>query len=72
MWPVDTREHSLTSPREETPKEGQHVSYSWNVDLSPLRLPPQIPIRREGMQLLVTVEDRGSGRQSVVKIPIPR
>jgi hypothetical protein len=66
MWPVDTREHSLTIPADEAPTEGQHVSYSWNVDLSPLRLPT------EGMQLLVTVEDRASGRQSVVKIPIPR
>jgi VWFA-related protein len=73
VWSVDSREHALEIPAAESPDAlGENVTYTWNVDLSPLRLPPQIPVNRDGMQLVVTVEDRVSRAQSVVKIPIPR
>lgn len=71
LWPVETRQQSLEIPVEEAPA-GENVTYSWGLDLSPLRLPRAIPVNRDGMKLIVTLEDLASRTESVIYVPIPK
>lgn len=73
VYPLESREQSLAVPASEfSSAPGAAVSYSWHVDLAPLRIPEDVPARQEGMRLTITVEDRGSGTRSVVTVPLGR
>lgn len=70
MWPVESRSQSLQIRNRELGDPNGEMVYTWNVDLSPLKIPKEVPIA-EGTLLSATVEDAGSGRRSVVTIPVP-
>ena len=73
VWPLETRDHSLEIPSAEVPKAAeQYTSFVWHVDLAPLRIAKDIPIKTPGLKLLVTVEDRASRRRSVLTIPVQK
>ena len=70
VYPLESRDQSLSVPSAELGPADQHVSYSWHVDLAPLKIPQDVPVKEEGMRLTVTVEDRTSGVRSVVTVPV--
>jgi VWFA-related protein len=72
VYPLESREQSLAVPDADLPsaKTNALVSYSWHVDLAPLKIPEDIPAKQEGMRLSVTVEDHASGTRSVVTVPL--
>ena len=72
VYPLESREQSLAVPDADLPaaKENALVSYSWHVDLAPLKIPEDLPAKEEGLRLTVTVEDRASGTRSVVTVPL--
>lgn len=72
IWPIESRQQSLEIPASEVPGKGQHVNYSWHIDLAPLKVPAKVPVNAEGMQLMVTVEDRASSTRSVIMSAIPK
>ena len=74
VYPLESREQSLAVPEADLPKGGGNTltSYSWHVDLAPLKIPEDIPARQDGMRLTVTVEDRSAGTRSVVTVPLGR
>jgi hypothetical protein len=72
LWPLESRDHALELPSTEVGAPDQNMSLVWHVDLSPLRIPKEVPIGTEGMKLKVTVEDRGSHTRSVVTVPVQK
>ena len=72
VYPLESREQSLSVPAADLPaaKTGDMGSYSWHVDLAPLRIPEDVPAKQDGLRLTVTVEDRTSGVRSVVTVPL--
>jgi VWFA-related protein len=72
LWPIESRDHALELPSSEVGAPDQNMSLVWHVELSPLRIPKEVPIRTEGMKLQVTVEDRGSHTRSVVTVPVQK
>jgi VWFA-related protein len=71
LWPLESREQSLQIPQAQIGAEGQATSYSWHVDLAPLKVPSNVPVNTPGMKLVVTVEDRWSTIRSVITSPLP-
>jgi hypothetical protein len=72
MWPLESREQLLTIPQGEVPANVDAVAYSWHLDLGPLRIPPDVPLRQGGMKLNVSVEDRSTNLRSVIVVPVPK
>lgn len=73
IWPVESRVQSLEIPNAEVPTSPDHyASFVWSVDLSALRVPKEVPIKAEGMKLMVTVEDRNSHIRSVITVPVQK
>lgn len=72
LWPLESREQLLSIPEGEVPSNAGAVAYSWHLDLGPLRIPPDVPLRRGGMKLNVTVEDRATNLRSVITVPVPK
>lgn len=79
IYPLDSRGQTLTVPASETasaaelsPTAEQLVAYSWHLDVSPLRIPEDVPAWKKGTQLSVTVEDLIGGRRSVITVPLER
>ena len=68
VYKIESRAQSLQIP--EANVGSRNAAYSWNVDLSPLRIPARVPVR-DGMRLTLTVEDTESAHRSVVTIPVP-
>ena len=72
LWPIETREQSLVIPDSDISAVTDHVHYVWHLDLAPLRVPASVPVREEGMRLMVSVIDRATQVRSVVTVPVPR
>jgi hypothetical protein len=72
VYPLESRDQTLSVPDADLPvaKDNALVSYSWHVDLAPLRIPETVPAKQEGLRLTVTVEDRSSGVRSIVTVPL--
>jgi VWFA-related protein len=72
LWPLESREQLLSIPQGEVPANADAIAYSWHLDLGPLHIPPDVPLRRGGMKLNVTVEDRATNVRSVITVPVPK
>lgn len=71
IWPLESREQSLRIPQSQIAAEGNTTSFSWHVDLAPLKVPASVPVNAPGMKLFVTVEDRTSRMRSVITSALP-
>ncbi len=79
IYPLESRAQTLTVPASEaaaaaelSPTAEQLVAYSWHLDVSPLKIPENVPAWQKGMQLSVTVEDLIGGTRSIVTVPLER
>ncbi|HEX8409334.1 MAG TPA: VWA domain-containing protein [Thermoanaerobaculia bacterium] len=71
VYPLESREQTLAIPEKDMPARSDVlVSYAWHVDLAPLKVPPDVPAKQDGMRLSVTVEDHGSAVRSIITVPV--